>query len=159
MFRNFQLIDLKGLQLLFLWALLSIVLGKIFTLNFSSDSFIYQYYLNYNSIIKNDILFTSIISFFYILSPVFVYQIFKKCIIAHKPNRDERIILGIFLLCGLYLNSPFINFSSSQKAISFLRGLILQFDWVGAVLVSYAFLIFLLVVTLFLIKNTFFYKD
>lgn len=159
MFRSFQLIDLKGLQLLFLWALLSIVLGKVFALSFGSNSFIYQYYLNYNSIINNDVVFTSSISFFYILSPIFVYLIFKKCIIVHKPSRDERIILGIFWLCGIYLNSPFINFSSSQKAISFLRGLMLQFDWVGAVLISYSFLMFLLVIALFLIKNTFFYKN
>lgn len=159
MFRNFQLINMKGLKLLFLWGLLSIVLGKIFMLDFGNNSFIYQYYLNYNSIIKQDVLFTSIICFFYILSPVFVYLVFKKCIIAHKSSRDERIILGIFLLCGIYLSSPFVNFSSSQKAISFLRGLIIQFDWIGAIIVAYSFLMFLLVILLFLIKNTFFYKS
>lgn len=149
---------MKGLKLLFLWGLLSIVLGKFFMLDFGNNSFIYQYYLNYNLIIKQNVLFTSIICFFYILSPVFVYLIFKKCITIHQSSRDERIILGIFLLCGIYLSSPFVNFSSSQKAISFLRSLIIQFDWAGAILVTYSFLMFLLVTILFLIKNAFFYK-
>lgn len=159
MFRDFQLISLDGLKLILLWVILSIFLGRAFTLSFQESSFLYKYYINYNLILDKDNLFMSSIFYSLLLSPLFLYFIYKYCIYSHKVNKDQNIVLVIFFFCGIFLNSPFMNFNSSQKAILFLSSLISQFDWMGALLVMYTFLMFFLTIFLFLIKNIIFYKE
>lgn len=152
---EYDFIDLKGWWCILIWIITSIIVGIVFkdSLSTSAPDVISLFFSNYMNLISDKKSFLSVLLAFLILSPFFCIFLLLKGLKNRVMTSNSRLVLGIWILSGLLLNSDFVDYTNRTKFSEIPYQIIIWGDWFGAITVCIFLLLLVIISSLILVKN------